>query len=147
MSFLKSKEEIVAQQKGSIYESVTKRGDIWQVKTTFDIPRSLVNAFVSKAKKEHGVDPRETWSDKDLAELFVKYISSTFTNIESLPVKAILGDDVETEGEASSDVQPEESNEPVTQTEEPAQTEVQGEVTEPVQQTQPLNNGEEAQAI
>ncbi len=133
MSFLKNREQVIAEHTGSVNEQVIKKGDIWSVKTMIDIPRSLINAFVSKAKKDHGVDARENWSDTDLAELFVKYITTNFVNIDSLPVKGILGDIEETEGEAKTDVQPEEVvTDAAPIVEEPIQTEVTGEVTEPI---------------
>lgn len=92
MKNLLTREEILATNMGALNENVYKMGDIYKVKTVIDVPKSLINAFVSKAKKEHDVDPREDWSDKDLAELFVKYIMSTYVNIESLPVDAIIGE-------------------------------------------------------
>ena len=74
---LKSKEQVVLEKLGSINESVYKMGDLFKVKTVIDIPKSLVNGFVSKAKKENGIDPKENWSDVDLAEMFVEYIKAT----------------------------------------------------------------------
>lgn len=89
---LKSREQILQARLGSINESVFKIGDIYNVKTVIEVPKSLINAFVSKAKKEHDVDPRESWSDTDLAELFVKYVTVNFMNIDSIPVDAIMGE-------------------------------------------------------
>jgi len=109
MEYLKSKEQIVAEKLGSVNESVFKMGDTYKVKTTIDVPKSLINAFVSKAKKDHDIDPRENWSDVDLAEMFVNYVSATFVNIESLPVNAILGEKAKTPGEVSADVAPAEA--------------------------------------
>jgi hypothetical protein len=106
MEYLKSKEQIVAEKLGSVNESVFKMGDTYKVKTTIDIPKSLINAFVSKAKKDHDIDPRENWSDVDLAEMFVNYINATFVNIESLPVNAILGEKAKAPGEVSTEVAP-----------------------------------------
>jgi hypothetical protein len=107
MIHLKSKEQIVAERSGSVMEA-TKYGDTWKVKALVDVPKSLINAFVSKAKKENDIDPRETWGDEDLAQLFVNYVMATFVNIESLPVTAILGDKAKSTGEVSTDVQPQE---------------------------------------
>ena len=103
---LLSKEKVLSLRMNGINESVFKHGDTFRVKTTIDIPKSLINAFVSKAKKEHDTDPRENWSDIDLAEIFVKYISANFINIESLPVDAILGEPAKTPNEITTDVQP-----------------------------------------
>ncbi len=92
MRKLQTREEILASRMGAMNEMVFKMGDTYQVKFVADVPKSLVNAFVSKAKKEYDRDPREIWSDMDLAELFVKYVTTTFLNIDSLPVEAALGE-------------------------------------------------------
>lgn len=108
-NFLKSKENVVSDRLGSVHEAVFKMGDVYKVKTTIEIPKSVINAFVSKAKKENGVDPRENWSDTDLAELFVDYISTNFMNIESLPINSILGTNSDTNtNDASATLEPEE---------------------------------------
>ena len=86
-----SKENLLKVRLGATNEAVFKQGDLYKVKTTLDVPKSLINAFVSKAKKEHDTDPRETWSDMDLAEMFVNYITATYLNIDSIPVDAIMG--------------------------------------------------------
>lgn len=117
MEYLKSKEQLVSEKLGSVNESVFKMGDVYKVKTIIDIPKSLINAFVSKAKKDHDIDPRENWSDVDLAEMFVNYIAANFVNIESLPVTAILGEKPSTE--IQTDVQPTDVATPAVQ-EEPA---------------------------
>jgi hypothetical protein len=145
---LKSKEQVVLEKLGSITESVYKMGDLYKVKTVIDIPKSLVNAFVSKAKKENGVDPKENWSDVDLAEMFVEYIKATFLTVESLPVSSILGESTKTPGEVQTDVQAQEVEAQPAQPVQPLGTEaqeVQGEVTaQPAQaqaqpvQTQPI---------
>lgn len=118
MEYLKNKEQVIAEKLGSVNESVFKMGDIYKVKATIDVPRSLINAFVSKAKKDHDIDPRENWSDVDLAEMFVNYISATFVNIESLPVNAILGEKAKTPGEVQTEVNPAEAITPVPAVEE-----------------------------
>ena len=93
MQYLKSKEQIIEERLGSVHESVMKIGDTFKVKTFVEIPKSLINQFVSKAKKEHNLDTRENWSDTDLAEMFVDYVIANYLNIESLPVNSILGTD------------------------------------------------------
>lgn len=91
-NYLKTREQIAAERLGAVNESVFKIGDVYKVKPIVDIPKSLINAFVSKAKKEQDVDPRENWSDTDIAELMVNYVVATFMNIDSIPVEAIMGD-------------------------------------------------------
>lgn len=109
MNFLKKKEQVISDRLNSIHESVFKMGDLYKVRTNIDVPKSLINAFVSKAKKEHGMDPRENWSDTELAEMFISYITANFINIESLPVDAILGEKTENPNEMSTEITSEEN--------------------------------------
>lgn len=144
MEFLKTKEQFINEKTGAVNESVFKMGDIFKVKTTIDVPKSLINGFVSKAKKEHGTDPRENWSDIDMAEMFVNYITKTFVNIDSLPVEALLGASTE----QITDTNVEDTAQPVQpDVEEP--TEIQGDVNTEVQtdvQAQPLQVQAQPQA-
>lgn len=119
-----TKEQVVSQRFGALNESVFKQGDIYKVKSTVEIPKSLINAFVSKAKKENDIDPRESWSDMDLAEMFVQYIAQNYITIESLPVGEILGTEAKSPSEIQTDVQPAE----MSQSQEPIQ------IQEPVQE-------------
>lgn len=145
---LLNKDSVLSLRMNAINESVFKHGDIFKVKTTVDIPKSLINAFVSKAKKEHDTDPRENWSDVDLAEMFVNYICANFVNIETLPVDAILGEPQKTPGEISTEVQPTEvelSVQPSTQPSAQAQAQPQPNVQAQAQtktqvQAQPTDN-------
>jgi hypothetical protein len=132
MQNIKTKEEILKMKLGSVYESVFKQGDVYKVKAIFDIPKSLINAFVSKSKKEKNVDPRENWSDTDIAEMLVKFITDTYLNIDSIPVSAVLGDSDQTKGEVQTQVQPNEPAQPEMQMQPETQT-----VQEPVTQAQP----------
>lgn len=91
MKHLLDKNEILRQRLDSVHEQVFKMGDEYKVRTNISIPKTLVNKFVSKAKKEHDVDPKENWSDIELAQLFVDYILANYLNDESLPVEGILG--------------------------------------------------------
>lgn len=91
MKHLLDKNEILRQRLDSVHEQVFKMGDEYKVRTNISIPKTLVNKFVSKAKKEHDVDPKENWSDIELAQLFVDYILANYLNNESLPVEGILG--------------------------------------------------------
>lgn len=145
---LKSKEQVVAEKLGSVNESVYKMGDLFRMKTIIDIPKSLINAFVSKAKKENGIDVRENWSDTDLVEMFVTYLTSTYLTVESLPVTQILGETTQTPGDVQSDIQPEETDnvQPVQpiQPVQPETQEVQGEI-QPVQPVEPIQPVQPAQ--
>jgi len=128
---LKTKEQILVERLGSINESTFKMGDMWNVRATFEVPRSLINAFVSKAKKENGVDPREMFSDMEMAELFISFIKSTYLNIESIPVAKIIGEMSAAPSEATDTIEP---AQPLVQ-EEPDNTgTVTGEINEPAAQ-------------
>lgn len=114
MDFLRTKEQVNNMVANSLHESVRKKGDVWEVKSFIEVPKSLINAFVSKAKKESNVDPRENYSDTDLAEMFVSFITTNFMNVESLPVNKLLGETETTSTEVKTEITPEE----VTATEE-----------------------------
>ena len=98
MKHLLDKNEVLKQRLNAIHEQVFKMGDVYKVRTNIEIPRTLINKFVSKAKKEHEVDPKENWSDIELAQLFVDYILANYLNDESLPVEGILGKQEKTPG-------------------------------------------------
>jgi len=106
MEFLRSKQQIVEQKLGLVNEVATKTTDGYQVLIPINVPKSLINAFVSKAKKENGLDPRENFGDSLLAELLVTYVASNFLNIESIPVAGVMGE--KPTGEVQTTIQPEE---------------------------------------
>lgn len=134
MEFLKSKQQVVNDKLASVHESVFKQGDVYKVRTTIDVPKSLINAFVSKAKKEHNIDARENWSDMELAEMFISYITANFVNIDTLPVTQIIGEPSKSEGEVKTDVQP--TEQPITdEPAQPLQPEVQPVAAQPGEPT------------
>lgn len=113
MKFLKTREQLLAEKLGSLHESVFKHGDVYKVKTIIEVPKSVINQFVSKAKKENDIDPRENWSDVDLAEMIVNYVAANFITVESLPVGEILGEKVSGSEEKSTTVGPEDISDTV----------------------------------
>lgn len=145
MKFLKTREQLIEQQLGSLHESVFKHGDVYKVKTIIEVPKSVINQFVSKAKKENDIDPRENWSDVDLAEMIVNYVAANFITVESLPVAEILGEKVSDPN--STTVAPEEIGAPLPDEntgaptaapiQEPAAQTPTGEITEPTGEIQP----------
>lgn len=144
MKFLKTREQLIEQKLGSLHESVFKHGDVYKVKTVIEVPKSVINQFVSKAKKENDIDPRENWSDVDLAEMIVNYVAANFITVESLPVTEILGEKV---SDKSTTVEPEEIGAPAegentgaatpAPIQEPAATTAEGQPTEPSSEIQP----------
>ncbi len=137
MQNIKTKEEILKIKLGSVYESVFKQGDVYKVKAIFDIPKSLINGFVSKSKKEKNVDPRENWSDTDIAEMLVKFITDTYLNIDSIPVSAVLGDSEQTKGEVQTQVEPTQPAQPAQPVQNTQSTVTQTQPSPEVTQTQP----------
>jgi len=90
MKNIKSKNEVLEGRKNSIYESIHKMGDEYRVNGVI-VPKSIINQFVSKAKKEYSIDAKENFAEIDLAQMFVDYIMKNYLNTDSLPVKTILG--------------------------------------------------------
>jgi len=91
MEFLKKYEDFSEHAK-STNESVMKVDDIYKVKTTLDVPQSLINALVKKVKEENSKNAREFWSDIDIAEEIAKYVISTFMSIDNVPASILVGE-------------------------------------------------------
>ena len=90
MKNIKTKEEVLLERKNSIYESVHKMGDEYRISGVM-IPKNIINQFISKAKKDYDVDAKENFSEIDLAQMLVDFVIKNYLNIDSLPVKTILG--------------------------------------------------------
>ena len=73
-------------------ESAQIIDDVWKVRTRFEIPVSLVNAFIKKVKDETSKNIRETYSDQEIAEEIANYVKSAYLNIANLPSKIIVGE-------------------------------------------------------
>lgn len=73
-------------------ENVQAVDDVYRVRQRIDIPMALVNAFKKKVKDESGKNISQFYSDVELAEEIAKYITTSYTSIENLPVNLILGD-------------------------------------------------------
>jgi len=78
-----------------IKEAVIQVNDIYKVKTMVDVPQSLINSYIKKVKDTTGVNARQLWSDVDIAEEIVKYIASTYTNVDQIPASVIAGGEEE----------------------------------------------------
>jgi hypothetical protein len=74
-----------------IKESVIQVDDLYKVRTTVDIPQSLINAYVKKVKENSGKNLRQYFGDVDIAEEIVKYLTVSGLDIEKIPGNAILG--------------------------------------------------------
>jgi len=74
-----------------IKESVIEVDDLYKVRTTVDIPQSLINAYVKKVKEVSGKNLRQYFGDVDIAEEIVKYLTVAGLDVEKIPGNAILG--------------------------------------------------------
>lgn len=103
MKNLKTKEQVILEQLNSIYESVHKMGDEYRI-SGIVIPKNIVNQFISKAKKDYNVDAKENFSEIDLAQMLVDFVIKNYLNIDSLPVKTILGIEGGDNGEIKDEI-------------------------------------------
>ena len=128
----KNREEIIK-------ESVFQVNDLYKVKTMIDLPQSLINAYVKKVKDTTGKNLRQFFGDVDIAEEIIKYVTTTFLDIDKIPGGAIMGGQTQaqTQGQGQVQVQtePQAQVQPQVQTEaQPqAQAPAEGEFEEPAQ--------------
>lgn len=131
-----SKKEVLLLNSELVNESFSKFGDLYRGQVIVDLPKSLVNAVRSKAKKELGVDTVESYSDITICDLILDYIKTTYLNIESIPVSKLFG--IESNGEPGDattnpvDDLPAQPVQPV----QPTMDEIESDV-QPVQSVQP----------
>ena len=131
----KNREEIIK-------ESVFQVNDLYKVKTMIDLPQSLINAYVKKVKDTTGKNLRQFFGDVDIAEEIIKYVTTTFLDIDKIPGGAIMGGQTQaqTQGQGQVQVQtePQAQTEPQTQVQPEAQPQAQepteGEFEEPAQE-------------
>ena len=74
-----------------INEGVEVIDDIYEVRTTTEIPQSLINGFIKKAETNLGIKVRKTYSDKDLAEMLVNKVIKMNLDIEKLNPSDFFG--------------------------------------------------------
>ena len=72
-----------------VNETVIAFGDHYKVRTSIDVPFSLVNSYVKKIKDETGQDIKRMYSDMEIAEEIAKYVSSSYLNIENIPTDVL----------------------------------------------------------
>lgn len=103
LTYIKSRKEF-AKGNSKLNESVYKSGDnLYKVKVTIDVPKSLVNAVIKKVKDTKGPDILDMYSQTDIAEAIVKYVNETFLNIESIPGTILTGEEEGEEALAASE--------------------------------------------
>jgi len=139
----KNREEIIK-------ESVFQVNDLHKVKTMIDLPQSLINAYVKKVKDTTGKNLRQFFGDVDIAEEIIKYVTTTFLDIDKIPGGAIMGGQTQaqTQGQGQVQVQTEPQAQTQGQAEPQAQGQapVQGEAQAPAQGQTPEGEFEEPQA-
>ena len=145
----KNREEIIK-------ESVFQVNDLYKVKTMIDLPQSLINAYVKKVKDTTGKNLRQFFGDVDIAEEIIKYVTTTFLDIDKIPGGAIMGGQtqaqtqgqvqVQTEPQAQTQGQVEPQAQTQGQVEPQAQAPAQGEAQAPAQGEAPEGEFEEPQA-
>ena len=106
-----------------IQEAVFQVNDIYKVKTTIDIPQSLINAYVKKVKDNTGKNLRQFFGDMDIAEEIVKFVAQTGLDAEKLSPNALVGGGQE---QSQPQAQPEAQTQP--QAEVQPQSQTQGQV-------------------
>jgi hypothetical protein len=127
----KKREEIIK-------EAVFQVNDIYKVKTTIDIPQSLINAYVKKVKDNTGKNLRQFFGDMDIAEEIVKFVAQTGLDADKLSPNALVGGGQEqsqgqvepqaqTQGQSQTEVQTEAQPQGQSQTEVQSQTQGQAE--------------------
>ena len=123
----------------AVKESVMNVGDIYKVRSTVDIPQSLINAYVKKVKDTTGKNMRQFYGDVEIAEELVKYITTSGLDIDKIAGNALMGGQAQSQGQGQTQpqVQVETQVEPQAQPQGQAQTQPQA---------QPQGQAQEGQA-
>jgi hypothetical protein len=119
-----------------IKESVLQVDDVYKVKSTIDIPQSLINAYVKKVKDNTGKNLRQFFGDMDIAEEIVKYLAQSGLDADKISPNALVGG-----GQTQTQAQPQAQPQAQTQTQGEGQVQVQTQ-SEPQSQPQAQAQGE-----
>lgn len=140
MEFLKEFEKF-RTNKDLNESAIMKIDDVYKVKAVIDVPQSLINALIRKVKDESEKNAREFWSDIDIANEVVKYISTNFMNIENLPASILMGEtDLAAQPAATAQpvAQAQPEAQPVTQPEAQPAAQEEPAAQEPIEETPAL---------
>ena len=102
MKHLTSLNDFKSSKGNKMNETVFAIDDVYRVLPNIDVPKSLINAYIKKVKDDTKRDIKDVYGAEQLAEMIVNYISTTFLNIENLPITMAMG----TNYGGSSQVQP-----------------------------------------
>ena len=105
-----------------IKEAVFQVNDIYKVKTTIDIPQSLINSYVKKVKDNTGKNLRQFFGDMDIAEEIVKFVAQSGLDADTLSATALVGG---AQGQSQGQAQPQAETQPLPQAQPQAQGQVQ----------------------
>lgn len=114
-------------QETKVQEAVIEVEDTYKVRTSIDVPKSFVNAYIKKVKDETGEDISQMFGDFDIAEELVKYVAGKYLDNDIISARALTGGEEEEEQEEAQSEMEEESQEDVQEEtqEEEDQNEVQ----------------------
>ena len=132
----KKREEIIK-------EAVFQVNDIYKVKTTIDIPQSLINAYVKKVKDNTGKNLRQFFGDMDIAEEIVKFVAQSGLDADTLSATALVGG-AQGQAQSQGQAQPQAETQPQVQPQAETQPQVQVQ-TETQPQAQGQGDFEEVQ--
>ena len=107
-----------------IKEAVFQVNDIYKVKTTIDIPQSLINSYVKKVKDNTGKNLRQFFGDMDIAEEIVKFVAQSGLDADTLSATALVGG---AQGQSQGQAQPQAETQPQAQPQAQGQVQVQTE--------------------
>jgi hypothetical protein len=131
----KKREEIIK-------EAVFQVNDIYKVKTTIDIPQSLINAYVKKVKDNTGKNLRQFFGDMDIAEEIVKFVAQSGLDADTLSATALVGG-AQGQAQGQGQSQPQAQTQPQAQAQPQAQGQVQVQTQGEGQvQAQPQDQGQ-----
>jgi hypothetical protein len=119
-----------------IKEAVFQVNDIYKVKTTIDIPQSMINAYVKKVKDNTGKNLRQFFGDMDIAEEIVKFVAQSGLDADTLSATALVGG-AQGQAQGQGQAQPQAQTQPQSQGQVQVQTQGQGQV-----QAQPQAQGQ-----
>lgn len=132
----KEHKSVVTKQR-MLKESAFKVGDDYKVKVTFDVPLSLMTAYIEKVQSETGKNALEFFSESELAEQLGQYILKQHLNIDQLPTAIAVGE-TSTNDTATSTEEEADSNELDVEFGDTTSDEPEVEATEP--EAEPSNN-------
>ena len=88
--------------KNPVNESVLQVNDIYKVRVLVDVPQSLVNSYVKKAKDELGKNVRQFYGDMDIAEELVKNVVMAGLTIDTIPATSLVGGESQTQAQGQA---------------------------------------------